>query len=96
MLKMEIFYFSRSVYQIVRKCLQNSQHEASTKTYQQLSNKKTPHYGIRKRQERSRGAVGVLPSARALCCPCQKEILEQVLTRWHIVFISCYIITGML
>lgn len=40
---MELFYFSRSAYQIVRKCLQNGQHEASTKTYQQLSNKKKKH-----------------------------------------------------
>lgn len=37
---METFYFSRSAYQIVRKCLQNGQHEASTKNYQQLINKK--------------------------------------------------------
>lgn len=48
----------------------------------------------------------MLPSARGLCCPCYKQILEeaglvkvivvpkQVLTQWHIVFISC--ITGML
>ena len=36
---MEIFYFSRAVYHIVRKSLQNGQHEASTKSYQ-LSNKK--------------------------------------------------------
>lgn len=75
---MEIFYFSKFIYQIVRKLLQKGQHEASTKTFQQLSNKKSPNYGVRKSQERSRGVDVMLPSARGLCCPCHKQILEQV------------------
>lgn len=49
----------------------------------------------------------MLPSARGLCCPCHKHILEQaslvnvlvvpeeVLTWWHVVFTSCYNFTGM-
>lgn len=47
-------------------------------------------------------------SARGLCCPCHKQILEQArlvnmavdpqqaLTQWHMEFISCGSITEML
>lgn len=53
---MEIFYFSKFIYQIVRKLLQNGQHEASTKTFQQLNNKKIPKLWCQKKPRKEQGS----------------------------------------
>lgn len=53
---MEIFYFSKPVYQIVSKCLQNGQREASTRIYQQMS-QKNPMLWKQKKVRKEKGRI---------------------------------------